>query len=94
MESGLTTERADVIWIGFQDREARIKDYALKHGIRKNIIFDDKDVIAKQYGMRYGAGLVVIDKKGIVKARLPKGFSGKRLQEAFMSALDNSGAKR
>lgn len=72
-----------VVWIGFQDRESRIKDFISKYAIRKNVAFDAGDAVAKKYGVRYGAGVVVIDGNGIVRARISKGFSERQLREAL-----------
>ncbi len=38
---------------------------------------------ARKYGVRYGAGLVMINKESVVKKRVPKGFSEKALLEAL-----------
>lgn len=72
-----------VVWIGFQDRESRIKEYISKNSVQKNVVFDAGDAVAKQYGVRYGAGVVIVDGSGMVRARISKGFSEKQLREAL-----------
>jgi len=78
-----------VIWIGFQDKEEKIKEFALKNGIKDNLAYDKGDKVAKQYGIKYGAGLAIINSSGICVERLPKGFSAKRLSDALRKALGN-----
>ncbi|MDP2167772.1 MAG: redoxin domain-containing protein [Thermodesulfovibrionales bacterium] len=90
MEKAFQAEGLKIIWIGFQDREPRIKAFAEKNGIRESLGYDKGDETAKKFGVKYGAGLVVINSEGIVKARLSKGFSGKKLHEAVRAALSNS----
>ena len=86
-ERAFADKEIGIIWIGFQDKEERIREFAAKNGISKDLGYDKGDVVSKKYGMNYGAGVVVIDQKGIVKVRLPKGFSGKKLHEAIARAL-------
>ncbi len=76
---GLETEYANeslkVIWIGFQDRENKIKDFMERHGMSSGVAYDAGDAVSKKYGIKYGAGLVMINRDGIVVKRVPKGFS-------------------
>lgn len=72
-----------VIWMGFQDKKEKIMDFMSRHDIHASVGYDNRDVISKKYGIRYGAGLVMIDRQGIVKKRVPKGFSEKTLLDAL-----------
>lgn len=87
-------EETRIIWIGFQDRESRLREYAAKHGLVKNIAFDHGDAVSKQFGIKYGAGVVIINREGVVKARLSKGFSGKSLRESYNTALSEGSAQK
>lgn len=87
MEKAFENENLKVLWIGFQDKESKIKEFIQKHVILESVGYDKGDTISKQYGMRYGAGLVIINGDGIVKKRLAKGFSEKKLMEALKTAL-------
>lgn len=82
-----------VIWIGFQDKQENIKRFMSKHNIESGVVFDEGNVVSRQYGIRYGAGLIVINGEGIVKKRVPKGFSEKELTEALRAITDTEGAK-
>jgi len=84
-------QKLKVLWMGFQDRQAKIREYAEKQGISADVGFDDKDQLAKKLGIKYGAGVVIIDEHGMVKKRLPKGFSGKALTDAVQKALGTKG---
>jgi hypothetical protein len=81
-------EGLKVIWMGFQDRKNKLKDFMVKHDIQSSVGFDDQDRIAGQYGIAYGAGLIVINKEGVVTQRIPKGFSEKGLIEALKHAIE------
>lgn len=76
-----------VIWMGFQDREDKIRDFMIRHDIRSSVGYDTRNVIAGRYGISYGAGVIMIDGEGVVKKRIPKGFSEKNLNEALRHAL-------
>ena len=80
-------KKLKVLWMGFQDRQSKIREYAENQGITADVGFDEKDAVAKQLGMKYGAGVVIIDEHGMVKKRLPKGFSGNALMAAVQKAL-------
>jgi hypothetical protein len=80
-------EGLKIIWMGFQDRKDKLKDFMVKHDIQSSVGFDDRDQIAGQYGIAYGAGLIAINKQGIVTKRIAKGFSEKGLIEALKDAL-------
>jgi len=87
MEKTFDNKNLKVIWLGFQDKESKIKEFISKHCIQDGVGYDNGDAISKQYGIKYGAGLVIINSDGIVKRRLAKGFSGKKLMEALNAAL-------
>jgi len=77
-----------VIWIGFQDQKEKIMEFMTKHDIDSSVGFDRRNLISIDYGIAYGAGLIVIDKDGIVVKRVPKGFSGEGLIEALGSVIN------
>lgn len=81
-----------VIWIGFQDKEEKIREYMTKHDINASVGFDKRERISKKYGIRYGAGIVVINREGIVKKRIPKGASEKALLDAVNPVVGEGGA--
>lgn len=87
IEEQLARYGLKVIWIGFQDKKEKIIKFMEMHGVKSGVIYDDGNQIAKSYGIRYGAGLVVIDKEGTVKARVPKGFSERNLNEALNKVI-------
>ena len=62
-----------IIWIGFQDRIDRLRPFALKHKLDA-VGFDRGNKVATSYGISYGAGVLFIDKDGIVQKRIAKGF--------------------
>lgn len=93
MEKASEIEGLKVIWIGFQDKESKIRDFISKLNITKDVGYDNNDKISKAYGVNYGAGVVIIDGSGTVKARLAKGFSEQKLREALNNAL-NPGKKQ
>ncbi len=80
-----------VIWIGFQDKKKNIIEFMTKHDIDSSVGFDRLNLISTDYGIAYGAGLVAIDKEGIVIKRIPKGFSGEGLIEALGSVVHTEG---
>lgn len=77
-----------VIWIGFQDKKENIVEFMIKHDIDSSVGFDRLNLISTNYGIAYGAGLIAIDKEGMVIKRIPKGFSGEGLIEALRSVLN------
>lgn len=91
VERKYDAERLKVIWIGFQDKKENIARFMKKHDIQKGVGYDKGNILAKQYGIRYGAGLVVINGEGIVKKRVPKGFSENDLVEAVDAVLNTKG---
>lgn len=89
-EKAFAEKRLKVLWIGFQDRQEKIRSYIERQGIRMDVGFDEGDRMAKQLGIRYGAGIAVLNEQGIVKKRLAKGFSEKSLIETIRGALERS----
>ncbi|GAB4541479.1 MAG: hypothetical protein Fur0020_10900 [Thermodesulfovibrionia bacterium] len=76
-----------VVWLGFQDRRERIMDFMIKHGIESGVGYDERNLIANKYGIVYGAGLVVIDKDGIVQRKVPRGFTEDELIKAVEGVI-------
>ncbi len=69
-----------IIWIGFQDRIDRLRPFALKHKLDA-VGFDRGNSVATSYGISYGAGVLFIDKDGIVQKRIAKGFGEQTLRD-------------
>lgn len=87
IEEQLSRYGLKVVWIGFQDKKEKIARFMEMHGVKEGVGYDDGNLVAKSYGIRYGAGLVVIDPEGTVKARVPKGFSERNLHEALQKVV-------
>jgi predicted butyrate kinase (DUF1464 family) len=87
-EERFREEKLKVIWIGFQDKKEKIMEFMIKHDIDSSVGFDRRNLIATDYGIAYGAGLIAIDEHGVVIKRIPKGFSGEGLNEALGSVLN------
>jgi len=85
-----------VIWMGFQDKKEKIAQFMSRHDIDSSVGYDKRDLISKKYGISYGAGLAMIDAEGIVRRRVPKGFSEKTFIEALRKILpaEGQGAER
>ncbi len=69
-----------MIGIGIQDKKSNIVDYVQKKGLKWPIAFDDGDLIARLYGITFGAGVVFIDASGIVRGRFLGGFGKDELE--------------
>lgn len=80
-----------VIWMGFQDRKEKIEQFMTRHDIDSGVGYDKRDLIAKKYGINYGAGVAMIDAEGIVRKRVPKGFSERTFMEALRKILPAGG---
>ncbi len=80
-DKGLT-----VLWIGFQDKEIRIREFAEKHNLAR-VGYDAGDKTSKLFGISYGAGLVFINREGIVKSRIPRGMSQAALEAGLKKIL-------
>ncbi len=86
-------EGLKVIWIGFQDKLEKIKEFILKHGIDSSVGFDKRNLISIEYGIAYGAGLIAINKEGIVIKRIAKGFSEDELIELLKPVIYETSPK-
>jgi predicted butyrate kinase (DUF1464 family) len=76
------------IWIGFQDKKENIMKFMTKHDIDSSVGFDRRNLISIDYGIAYGAGLIVINEEGIVIKRIAKGFSEDGLFAALEGVVD------
>ena len=72
-----------IIWMGFQDAKEKIMEFMEKHDIDSSVGYDTRNIISSKYGIAYGAGLIAIDKEGIVQKKIPKGFSEDELIESL-----------
>lgn len=86
MENEYREASLKVIWIGFQDRPERLKRFASKLGL-ESVGFDKDNAVARDYGINYGAGVVIIDGTGMVRKRLSKGFGRVKLIAALEEVL-------
>ncbi len=86
-------EGLKVIWIGFQDKKDKIMEFILKHGIDSSVGFDKRNLISIEYGIAYGAGLIAINKEGIVIKRIAKGFSEDELIELLKPVIYETSPK-
>jgi hypothetical protein len=93
-EQKFEKEGLKIIWMGFQDRKDNLMDFMRKHGVDSSVGFDERDQIAGKYGIAYGAGLIAINKEGIVTKRIAKGFSEKGLIEALGYAMNSTEASK
>ncbi len=75
-----------VLWIGHQDKVRKLNAYAKRMGL-KGYLYDKTDEMSAKYGMTYGGGIVFIDRNGIVKERIPRGFNIKQLQQNIEAIL-------
>jgi hypothetical protein len=76
-----------IIWMGFQDAKDKIMEFMTKHDIDSSVGYDTRNLISSQYGIAYGAGLIAIDKDGIVQKKIPKGFSEDELIESLKAII-------
>ena len=86
-------EGLKVIWIGFQDKKEKIMEFMVKHGIDSSVGFDKRNLISIEYGIAYGAGLIAINKEGIVIKRIAKGFSEDELIEVLKPVIYETSPK-
>ncbi len=77
-----------IIWIGFQDRIERLRKFASKHKLDA-VGFDRGNSVATSYGISYGAGVLFIDKDGIVQKRIAKGFSEHAIRDNIHLIVDD-----
>lgn len=87
IEKEYEKEGLKVLWIGFQDKEQKIKEFMERHSINRGVGYDAGDAVSRRYGIKYGAGLVFINKEGVVVKRVPKGFSEDILKGVIESIL-------
>jgi hypothetical protein len=92
-EERFAEERLKVIWMGFQDGKTQIMNFMEKHDIGSSVAYDDRNMISSQYGIAYGAGLILIDKEGIVQKRIAKGFSEDELIDILQKVILNKGSE-
>ena len=90
-EEEFEKEGFKVIWMGFQDGKDKIMNFMTKHDIDSSVGYDDRNMISSKYGIAYGAGLILIDKEGIVQKRIPKGFSEDELVEGLKKVIYETG---
>ncbi len=92
-EDDFAKENLKVIWMGFQDKKDKIMEYMTKHDIDSSVGFDDRNIIANKYEVRYGAGIVMINSEGIVKKRINSGITEDRFIEAVNYIIHDKGDK-
>ena len=76
-----------IVGIGIQDSEARIRNYVLDNAIPWPMGFDKGNVISEAYGITYGAGMVFINKDGVVVERFLTGVTEKKFNETLDKIL-------
>lgn len=79
-------EGLTAIWIGFQDRPDKIRGFAENLNIRP-VGYDERDTVARYYGVSYGAGVIFIDATGTVRKRVAKGFTEAALREGVQAVI-------
>lgn len=75
-----------MLWIGHQDKTEKLTSFAKKTGV-PDYLFDGDDSMSRKFGMTYGAGLVFINRDGIVKSRTGKGISAAALEAELKKIL-------
>ncbi|MFC1769634.1 TlpA family protein disulfide reductase [Nitrospirota bacterium] len=79
------------IWIGFQDRPDKLRKFADNLGIHP-VGYDDRDKVARSYGVSYGAGVIFIDSSGMVRKRVAKGFTEASLLKGLARIINTTDA--
>ena len=79
-----------MIGIGIQDKKSNIVDYVQKKGLKWPVAFDDGDLIARNYGITFGAGVVFIDAGGIVRGRFLGGFGEDELEREIAKIMNRA----
>ena len=79
-----------MIGIGIQDKKSNIVDYAQQKGLKWPVGFDDGDIIARIYGITFGAGVVFIDASGIVRGRFLGGFGEDELEREIAKIMNRA----
>ena len=80
-----------MLWIGHQDTVRKLTSYAQKNKI-PDYLLDPDDGMSKKYRMTYGGGIVFIDRTGMVRQRIPKGFSPAQLEAAIQKIISQEPA--
>jgi len=80
-------EGLKVLWIGHQDKPNKLVAYARRNGITSDFGFDKDDSMSRKYGMTYGGGVVFVDRSGMARVRIPKGFTAAQLDQAIQKIL-------
>lgn len=81
-----------MLWVGHQDTIKKLTKYAEKNKI-PDYLYDPDDGMSKKYRMTYGGGIVFINREGIVKQRIPKGFSPAGFEAALKKILEEPAVK-
>jgi len=76
-------EGLKVIWMTHQDKIPKLRAYARRHKITGSIAYDKNDSVSAKYGMTYGGGVVFVDRTGMARKRIPKGFTVGQLEDAI-----------
>ena len=77
-----------MLWVGHQDTVKKLTSYAGKNRI-PDYLFDGNDDMSRKYRMTYGGGVVFINREGVVKMRVPKGFSPDGLEAAVQKIIQS-----
>lgn len=75
-----------MLWVGHQDTIKKLSAYAGKNRI-PDYLFDGNDDMSRKYRMTYGGGVVFINREGVVRLRVPKGFSPDGLEAAIQKII-------
>ena len=75
-----------MLWVGHQDTVKKLTSYAEKNRI-PDYLYDPDDGMSRKYRMTYGGGVVFIDRNGIVRLRVPKGFSPEGLETSIQKII-------
>ncbi|MFZ3073465.1 MAG: hypothetical protein WA162_09500, partial [Thermodesulfobacteriota bacterium] len=76
-----------IVGIGIYDSEAAIRKHVLANAIPWGVGYDEGDKISGLYGITYGAGMVFINKDGVVAERFLTGVSEKKFNETLDKIL-------
>ena len=75
-----------VLWVGCRDKKDLLLAYAQKHGMGQ-LAIDAGDTIVDRFDIRSGAGIVLIRRDGVMKARLDGNFGERKLRSYLDAAL-------
>lgn len=73
----------EVLGVGIQDSKKNIKEFTEELDMTWPVIYDAENIISKQYGITYGAGMVFVGADGKVKARHVSAVESKELKESL-----------